>query len=52
MLDEQLYLYCVWVLFLLTSVYLHLTVDRWDSISSTEQGHVNHKDSIIPHMWR
>lgn len=37
---------------LLTFVYLHLPVDRWDSISGTEESHVNHKDSIIPHTWR
>lgn len=35
-----------------TFVYLHLAVDRWDSISSTEESHVNHKDSIILHTWR
>lgn len=33
-------------------MYLHLAVDRWDSISSTEESHVNRKDSIILYTWR
>lgn len=35
-----------------TFVYLHLPVDRWDSISSPGGSHVNHKDSIILQTWR
>lgn len=35
-----------------TFMYLHLAVDRWDSISSTEESHVNRKDSIILYTWR
>lgn len=31
-------------------LYLHIREEEWNSISSSESGHVNHKISIIPHM--
>lgn len=40
---KPLYFRCV-----LFSEYVQLA-DRWDSINSTEEGHVNHRHSFIPH---
>ncbi len=52
MSDGKIYLHCVGCFFFPPpKLYLHLAVDRWDSISSTEGSHVNHKRPLFSIPW-